>query len=302
MADTDIASSSIPPGEQVSAVDAIAALATPTKAAILNQFADTWNSAGFDLDYGLTTDDLRDRVAPDDDADFEAQLSELTDHFLRETDEGYKLRYLGWRIVRSLVKTPITDMTRAEPFTFESRCHFCGGEELVGYYENKWLWIDCTSCGEHINSIEQPPIAAEGRTLDELLAQADARQRRRERQMVECVCPSCFGDVPVEVGQFTWSEITYTRFKYVCVDCDRMYVPPLAWHLVDDEQVRSFYAERGADFETEYFWEFGPFVNERYETVVSEEPWRFEIRFPAEGDELVITLDEQRHVVDRRLS
>lgn len=290
--------SQLTPGDEIPASEAIASLATETKADVLDAFAAAWNDAGFDLDYGLSTDELRARVDPSESTDFEAQLDDLTDHFLRPTDEGYKLRYLGWQIVRNLVKSPITDMTDAEPFRFDSECHFCGANELVGYYENKWLWIDCASCDRHVNSIEQPPLVVDGRDLDELLAQADVRQRRRELQMVDGVCPSCYGDMPVSVDTFTWSSITFERFKYQCYDCDRMYVPPLAWHLYDHDAVRSFYGERGRDLEAEYFWEFGPLVSEQYERVRSDDPWRVEIRFPCDGDELQVVLDEHQHVVD----
>lgn len=288
----------LPTGDEVPADEAIARLGTETKAAVLDAFADAWNDAGFDLDYALTADELRARADPSDGTDFDAQLDDLTDHFLRPTDEGYKLRYLGWRLVRSIVKSPVTDMSDAEPFRFDSQCHFCGATELVAHYENKWLWIDCVSCDRHVNSIEHPPLAVDDRDLDELLAQADARQRRRELQMVDGVCPACYGDMPVSVDTFTWSSITFERFMYRCYDCDRMYVPPLAWHLYDHDAVRTFYAERGRDLATDYFWEFGPLVDEQYERVRSEDPWRFEVRFPCDGDELVAVLDDDRHVVE----
>jgi DNA-binding transcriptional ArsR family regulator len=51
------------------------------------------------------------------------------------------------------------------------------------------------------------------------------------------------------------------------------------------------YADRGFDVDAEPYWHVDPIVDDDCESVISRDPWRFEVAFPYGGDRLTVTLD-----------
>jgi hypothetical protein len=270
--------------------DAFALLADETRVAILRALAESWNEAGFGAAYGLSFSELRERVGVRDSSRFNYHLQRLTGRFVRKTDEGYVFGYPGWRLARAIGRG-VHESVETEPVRFESDCYACGADELRARYVNEWAWVTCPDCGVHLTDARMPPEAFASRSPGELRTAIDRRTRRKVGLVLDGVCPRCLGTMEAAPEPYAWGPDELRRINYWCVDCDWEGPPSLAWHVLDHPPVVDFYADRGFDVDAEPYWHVDPIVDDDCESVVSRDPWRFEVAFPYGGDRLTVTLD-----------
>lgn len=98
---------------------ALGALTHETRVAILRQLAD----AGRPLSFS----ELKSRVGAADPGRFNYHLTELCEHFLRDTTEGYELNYRGERVLVA-AGDGVEVGERADPATDEP-CPVCGDDD-----------------------------------------------------------------------------------------------------------------------------------------------------------------------------
>ncbi|ERH11426.1 MAG: hypothetical protein J07HB67_00433 [halophilic archaeon J07HB67] len=100
--------------------DALSALTHEIRVAVLRELADADEPVAFS--------ELRDRVGVRDPGKFNYHLQRLTDHFLRQTEDGYELGYRGRRLLvdngvdADAVTLGSADETRACPVCGELDC------------------------------------------------------------------------------------------------------------------------------------------------------------------------------------
>jgi hypothetical protein len=282
-----------PPG------DAFARLGNETRVAILRTLYDSWSEAGFAADYAVPFTDIQEAVGSEDSGRFNYHLQQLTGRFVRKTDEGYIFTHEGWRIVRTM-QDVTGDAADPEERELPSTCYNCGHDTLVARYVHEWVWLDCPACGQHVCNIEAPPGVMNLDDTATLVAALDRRNRRRSKLMVDGVCPDCFGDTKRTIEPHSWGPDEFCRYVHHCEFCDRSFLPPLGWYVLDRSLVRAFYSEHDTDLDKSPYWEIGTLTNgpNAFEDVRDRDPWRLTVRFPAGNEELVVVLDENASVVE----
>jgi len=99
---------------------------------------------GSDTVKTISYSELQYEVGIDDNGKFNYHLSELAPHFVRRTDEGYRLSGAGKQIARTVVA-----VSGVESLDFSAKldddCPLCGAD-LAATYDDQWLRIRCTEC------------------------------------------------------------------------------------------------------------------------------------------------------------
>ena len=267
--------------------EVFAVLGDEVRMAVLRALAESWNRAGFDLDYALSFTELRRATGVN------YHLQQLTDHFVHKVDDGYEFRYLGWKIARLILNEGIHEPYDVEPFSFSGDCHACGHGTLVGRYVNEWLWIRCPACETPITDVEVRPRVLAERSTAEVIGLCDRRMRRRIRLFLDGVCADCLDDTEQTVGVHAWGPDEFVRLIHECSGCDTRWLPAMGWYAIDDPRVVAFYDDRGVDVESVPYWELGPLVSDAYTTVVgsAEVPRRFVVEFSCRGNVLPAVVD-----------
>lgn len=87
---------------------------------------------------------LKEEVGIDDNGKFNYHLSQLDPHFIRRTDNGYRLSGAGKRIARTVIAVSGTGRVDFSA-ELDVDCPLCGGT-VAATYEDQWLRISCTDC------------------------------------------------------------------------------------------------------------------------------------------------------------
>jgi hypothetical protein len=154
-----------------------------------------------DIDESASTisfSELRRGVDVDDNGRFNYHLSKLVPHFVRKTDEGYRLSGGGKRIARTVITVAGAHDTEVTG-EVGTDCPACGAA-VEATYEDQWLRFSCTQCpglfgdvapdGTLLNALFPPP-ALVGRTADEVLTTELYRCMLDLTSMMRGVCPEC---------------------------------------------------------------------------------------------------------------
>lgn len=99
---------------------ALRALTHETRVAILRELADT--------DDPLSFTELKRRVGATDPGRFNYHLTELCEHYLRETTDGYELNYRGKQVLVA-AGDGVDVGADAAPTATDDACPVCGEEE-----------------------------------------------------------------------------------------------------------------------------------------------------------------------------
>ena len=129
-------------------------LGNETRLAILLALWDAYEPFAADDD-ALSFSELFERVDYDTSGNFSYHVEKLEGHFVESTDDGYRLRQAGHKIVRAVIAgAGITDTT-LEPTEIDFGCTLCG-ESLAITYENEHLYTVCRECkGRFAGDIEK---------------------------------------------------------------------------------------------------------------------------------------------------
>ncbi len=232
---------------------------------------------------------LREATGMEVSAQFSYHLGELTGHFLRETDDGYEFRYAGWTVATAILAGTYDRGDRFEATGIDGTCPLCGAEALTASYVEEWLAVACSACGERLTRYPLPPGALSDRSPPEFLRAFDRYVRAHVGLARDGVCPACTGSMRPVVGD---DERTAGRIAgYWCERCGNRLHPAPGMAPLEAPAVRSFYRERGRQVDEDPYWEYRPCVDDNLAEVVGTDPWRARVRFPVEGDTLVVELD-----------
>ncbi|MDY6819932.1 MAG: helix-turn-helix domain-containing protein [Halobacteriales archaeon] len=244
---------------------------------------------------------LYDRVDLDDSGQFNYHLQKLTEHFIRQTDDGYEFRYAGWKVVRSVFAGTFNERAQLDPFETDGTCYSCGGT-LIASYANEFLTIECAECGARHVRHSFPPGGLDGRSPAELLQAFHHHVRHHYCLAADGVCPECMG--PVTTSLVPGSEEILgldVRVDHVCERCQNWLYSAVGVNLLDTVEVLTFHAERGVDLSTEPFWQFSWCVSDTHTTVLDTDPMRIRLSIPLDGDELRVVVAETADNPVRRI-
>lgn len=244
--------------------------------------------------------DVHEAVDIEDAGQLGYHLRQLTDRFVRHTDDGYALRTAGKNVVRAVLAGTFADH---ETRTFEApgACPHCDASALAAKYDEEWLLVRCTACDTHLTVWSFPSGGATDRDDASLLAAFDRWVRRRVALATEGVCPECGGETAVEGTTTAFADAWPFEVLpvYRCRRCYEEFCPSFGMTLLTDAGVRSFYRDHGVDVTETPFWRLDFCVDDGLTEVVSADPLSVTVSFERGDDRLTVELDDSLAVVER---
>lgn len=297
----------------------------PTPPSPEEAFAILGNEARFEIlrvlgeaDEPLGYTALFERLEYDDSSNFSYHLDKLVDHFIARTDEGYRLRRPGERIVEAVLSGAVTSDPVRDLQPTDTPCPFCGSAIEVGYRRER-VTMHCPDCSGLLGEDDSrppgfgnlgirplPPAGVQGRSGDDLYSVSTTWTATSMQAIGRGVCPKCSGQVErsVEVcaNHDTSSgtcEACGMRFaakaSATCENCIFGMTAPAAGHLIVYPEPMAFLVQHGVDPVAPAG--FHPFEAVE-ETVHSRSPFEATYTFTAGGDSVSVTVDDTLSVVD----
>jgi len=233
----------------------------------------------------MSFSDLRERVGVRDSGKFNYHLGKLADHFVRHTDEGYRLSMAGMQVVGALIAGTYTADATLDPIEVDDPCPSCGETPILVRYEDEHAHITCSSCDEFFNRFAFPPGNLDQFDVDDLPETMDRWLRTTFHRVVSGFCPACSGRMD---GEFVPNESegeVPVRAQYTCVRCnDRAEASPTSV-LFYHPGVMGFFYDHGVDVTQTPSWRVSAAEAEHDVELVSEDPYRVRA---------TITMDEER--------
>lgn len=264
----------------------------------------------------MSFSELRHRVEIDDNGKFNYHLSQLAPHFVRQTEDGYRLSGAGKQIARTVIAVSGTEDLNFSADLAQD-CPLCEAP-MTAEYEDQWLRISCTECdglfGDNapkaaIFFSNYPAAGLTDRTPDEALVTGFYRCMLDIAYMMRDVCRECAGTISASVSVCDAHRTLEgepcshcgTRFPVwveqrcdVCGFAKRLPVEPFVMAL---SPVIGFLDERGIDVLAPSFDEVMELLQNHFETDVTEEPFRVSVTIEDGEETLGVTLDENMNVV-----
>ena len=287
MSDLDIRDTS----QTLTPAEAFSVIANETRISILEAL---WRSE----DRPVAFSDLRKRVGMRDSAQFNYHLKKLTEHFIRQGDDGYDFRHAGKKVVRAIFSGEFTEHPRLEPFEIDGTCATCGGT-LVASYHDEQITIECAECATLHGRYPFPPGGLKDRNREEVLSAFNQRVRHLHCLAADGVCPECNGRMTTTITPDTEKILGLeVRVDHQCERCQHRLHSAVGLSLLDQSDVVSFYRDHGIDLPAEPYWNLDWCVTDEATTVLSEDPWQIRVDISEDDDLLSVVLDDDLTVLD----
>lgn len=254
----------------------------------------------------LSYADLKSRVDIRDSGRFNYHLTKLIGKYVVKEDEGYRLRWPGMVLYRTLVAGLLTDKVDSTigRFPVGTDCHRCGTPIEAHLYETLFR-VRCWSCDANYSDIYFPSHGLVDRSEEELLQAVHRRSRTILDSMTAGQCPWCANEVTAEIHACDGSlpSLHDTRdldvyVVYHCTDCTGFQYMPVSQVLLYHPATIAFYHEHGKDLTAIPKWNLKWAVTDETTAILETDPWRFSVRVPLDDTELVVELDNDLNVID----
>lgn len=296
--------------------DAFAVLGNETRLVIVQALWEAYDPHA--SDNAVPFSELYNRVGHDDTGNFNYHLGKLTDHFVTQTETGYVLTSIGFRVARAVVAGMIDEQPSVGPTEIDADCPLCDAS-VETLYADHHLSARCTRCAGlwqgaddqegYLFKFSFPPAGLADRTPEEAFHATVTTVFTNVRSYRNGVCPTCSGVVEErldvcashdpredggcpECGRRHMSEVST-----VCTQCKGWSRGPLTIAILLNPIVTEFYREHGIDIEFES-WESFKRGQTIHEELLGTDPIRVQVTVPCEDDRLRITFDETLAVVD----
>jgi hypothetical protein len=277
--------------ECVPPADAFALVGNETRLSILEAL---WSAETEPVSFSA----LHEAVGLRDSAQFNYHLGELTDQYVRKTDDGYALRTAGAKVVRAILAGSFTEHPQLDAFPVGDDCTRCG-EGLVARYADGMLAIDCPDCGRKHGEYSFPPGGLHDRTRAEILSAFDQRVRHLHCLAKDGVCPECSGRMHTSISREGECCLGVgLRADHVCEQCRHELCSAIGLSLLDQSAVVAFHRDHGVDLGTTPYWRLDWCVSDDATAVRSTDPWEIEVAIELDGETLWATLDGDLTLVD----
>lgn len=297
--------------------EAFSMLANETRLSILLALWEAYEP--FEEENSVPVSALRDRVGIHDTGRFNDHLDKLTGHFIRKTDEGYKLRGVGHQLVRMVIAgIGIGGRLTLDTIEIDSECFLCEAPLAITHQDGR-LFLVCTECeGEWEGDDNQPrgtlgfddfpPTGLIDRTPEEAWNAMGKSMRRRALSGVEGVCDVCSGPMEnsLSICENHASEgmcdkcgrVWPVTARQRCPVCKKHERGPPYYFVTMHPAVIGFFNERGVTLQYESDSNevnLGETVEQK---LASEDPPRVQVTFEYEGDRLALLVDEELNVLE----
>lgn len=262
-------------------------------------------AALLDEDNGPVTlpfSELAEASGADTTAGFAYHLRQLTDHYLRETDDGYTLTDAGIRIARAIESGVYTESVDRDPISIDDPCPFCSDNALVATATDNTVTVRCQACEGVVLRLPLPPSGHRTHTDAAFPGALDRLYRHRVSLMTEGSCPECGGKTTARVGYAETETQTETeapesepaQLRLDCTGCGYTLRCPVTLAVIDHPAVVSFYYDHGEDVRDRPIWNVG---QEWRETILSDEPWCVRVSTEIDDDRLELLVGRDATVV-----
>jgi transcription elongation factor Elf1/DNA-binding transcriptional ArsR family regulator len=248
-----------------------------------------------------TFSELAEASGVDTTAGFAYHLRQLTNHYLRETDEGYTLTDAGVRIARAIASGAYTDSVDRDPVPIEDPCPFCDSSTLIAEATDNTVTVSCKTCEQTLLRLPFPPGGHHTHTDEEFPAALDRLYRHRVALMTAGSCPECGGASTASV-EYAYPDDSNpdkkgerTQLHLDCTACGNTLRCPVTFAVLDHPAVVSFYHERGIDVRKRPIWNVG---REWRETLLSDDPWCVRVSTEVDGDGLELLVGQDTTVIE----
>jgi len=277
-------------GDTVAPAEAFSVVASETRLEILEAL---WRAEG-----PVAFSTLFEAVPLSDSGQFNYHLQQLTDQFVVDDDEGYRLRRAGAQVIRALRAGTFTRAPDLDPFPVEGACTRCGGG-LRAHYTDEAFAVRCADCGKAHGEYPFPPGGLADRDDGEVAQAFAERVRHLHCLAADGVCPACAGRMETTITRDGDCCLDVSvRAEFRCARCRHELCSPVGLSLLDNSAVAAFYEEHGVDLASRPYWTLPWCVDDEYATVESTDPWRVEVRVPVADEALHVTLDGDLTVLD----
>lgn len=247
----------------------------------------------------LAFSELAEASGADTTAGFAYHLRQLTDHYLRETDDGYTLTDAGIRIARAIESGVYTESIDRDPINIEDPCPFCGEHALVATATDNTVTVRCQTCEEVVLRLPFPPSGHRTHTDEAFPGALDRLYRHRVSLMTDGSCPECGGASTAHVEYAdteseTPSEKRRAQLRLDCAGCGYTLNCPVTLAVLDHPAVVSFYYDHGEDIRERPIWNVG---QEWRETILSDDPWCVSVSTEIDEEELELLVGRDATVV-----
>lgn len=296
----------------LSADDAFAALGNETRLQILQ----TLGEAGDPLSFS----ELRTAVGMTDSGQFNYHLTKLAGHFITKTDDGYRLRQAGRRVIEAVLSGAVTDAPVFDRTPVDQDCPFCEAPIEIRYYQER-VEMFCTECPGtwghdsaelrgYLGYVSLPPAGLEGRTTDELFRTAWTWQHLRILAVSCGICPGCSSTLERAVLVCDEHDGDHdicprcerrhaVQFRARCSTCHFGEEGTFSIHLAADLAILTFLTDHGINpVAPTSITRFLQTTDDYEEVVRSTDPFEAAYTFTVDGDSLTLVVDEELNVVE----
>lgn len=243
--------------------------------------------------------ELYDSVDASDTGKFNYHRRQLVPHYVRKSEDGYRLTQAGERVARAVNAGTYTATAEMEAFDVRGTCYDCGAGDLRGEYVGGRFRVDCRCCDNRVLNVGVPPSAARERSPSEFVDAYEVWARTQVEQAAEGLCPDCNG--PMEPGLGDPSRDTLdvgVQAVFDCTVCDRRVVSSFGALALWDETVRPVLREHDESTLERPYWAVEQAMTDDCATLVSEEPFRYRVAFHTDDGSCTVDFDDSLNVVD----
>ena len=275
-----------------------------------------------EADGPLSFSELYEAVDYETTANFSYHLEKLEDYFVERSDDGYRLRQTGRRVVEAVLSGAVTQTPVLDRTPTDTTCFLCDSSMEVDYREER-VGVYCPDCRgtrgassdivdraydpeiDLVGAVTIPPAGTQQRTPGEVLDAAEIWTVTEVHATARGVCPRCSASVERSVRVCDDHEVTDER----CERCDQQFGVTLRTtctncifdeecvftrHLLANTDLMAFMIEHGIDPVAPD----GFHISAVEETILSSDPFEARFAFSADGETLVLRVDEDLSIVD----
>lgn len=272
---------------------------------------------GSDIAETMSYSELQKEVNIEDNGKFNYHLSQLAPHFVRRTNDGYRLSGAGKQIARTVIAVSGTDQLDFST-EIEDECPLCGAH-VEATYEDQWLRIKCTECdglfGDQAPKgtlflTSYPAAGLTNRNPDQALAAGLYRCALDITYMMYGICRECAGHISSSV---TVCEAHESHGGGPCATCGTPFSVwadmrcdtcgfakrlPVEMFATGLAMATGSIDNQELDIHSPSFEEAVNLLQNSVETTVSKNPLRVSITINAETSTFTITLDDEMNILD----
>lgn len=264
----------------------------------------------------LAFSELYEAVDYDTTANFSYHLEKLENHFVAATDDGYELQQTGRRVVEAVQSGTVTETPVLERTPIQTTCFLCESSMEVDY-RREHVGVYCPDCRgtvggssvtaewvsdpgvDLVGDVILPPAGVHDRTPGEVLEAAEIWTVTEAQATARGVCPRC----SASVEHYAHACDDHDASDELCDRCDRQFgatvrttctnciydeTSVFAKYLLANPDVMAFMIDHGID----PISPDGFHISALEETILSTDPIEARFSFTADGDALVLQVED----------